>query len=84
MFVDHDDIIHPDALAVIAEQSTEGIIITAFLSTVDGSRPSMLKLKRFCSERLPLYMIPDQFAVFDALPTTSTDKIDYQSLRGLR
>jgi len=26
-------------------------------------------------------MIPDRFAVLDALPRTSTDKIDYQSLK---
>jgi non-ribosomal peptide synthetase component E (peptide arylation enzyme) len=26
-------------------------------------------------------MIPDQFTVLDALPKTSTDKIDYQALK---
>ena len=69
--------------AVIGLEGTDGVTIRAFISTVDGSRPSMIKLKRFCSERLPLYMIPDQFSILDSLPTTSTDKIDYQALREL-
>jgi non-ribosomal peptide synthetase component E (peptide arylation enzyme) len=29
---------------------------------------------------MPAYMIPDRFLFLDALPTTSTDKIDYQRL----
>ena len=41
---------------------------------------SMIKLKKFCSERLPVYMVPDRFEFHDALPRTSTDKIDYRSL----
>ncbi len=28
-------------------------------------------------------MMPDQFSWLDALPKTSTDKIDYQRLKGL-
>jgi len=28
-------------------------------------------------------MIPDQFSWLDALPKTSTDKVDYQSLKNL-
>jgi acyl-CoA synthetase (AMP-forming)/AMP-acid ligase II len=42
---------------------------------------SLIEMKRFCSERLPLYMIPDKFSWHDALPKTSTDKIDYQRLK---
>jgi acyl-CoA synthetase (AMP-forming)/AMP-acid ligase II len=38
-------------------------------------------MKRFCSQQLPLYMIPDAFTWQDALPKTSTDKIDYQRLK---
>ena len=37
-------------------------------------------MKRFCAEVLPNYMSPDAFVFIDALPRTSTDKIDYQRL----
>ncbi|MEO8411026.1 MAG: amino acid adenylation domain-containing protein, partial [Propionivibrio sp.] len=58
-----------------------GISITAFLSSHEEKRPSLIEIKRFCAENLPLYMIPDKFAWFDSLPKTSTDKIDYQRLK---
>jgi acyl-CoA synthetase (AMP-forming)/AMP-acid ligase II len=40
-------------------------------------------MKRFCTEHLPLYMIPDVFSWHEALPKTSTDKTDYQRLKEL-
>ncbi len=68
--------------AVIARPDEEaGVKITAFLSCRDPKRPSLIELKRFCSERLPLYMIPDAFSWHEALPKTSTDKTDYQRLK---
>lgn len=70
--------------AVVATPSEEsGVMITAFLSAHEGQRPSLIEMKRFCSEHLPLYMIPDRFSWLDALPKTSTDKIDYQRLKGM-
>ncbi len=68
--------------AVIALPDEEaGVRITAFLSCREPKRPSLIELKRFCSERLPLYMIPDAFSWHEALPKTSTDKTDYQRLK---
>ncbi len=68
--------------AVIALPDEEaGVKIKAFLSCRDAERPSLIALKRFCAEHLPLYMIPDLFSWHDALPKTSTDKIDYQRLK---
>ena len=70
--------------AVIAISSDDaGTTITAFLSSKDGKPISTIALKRFCAEHLPVYMIPDRFAWQDALPKTSTDKIDYQRLKAL-
>jgi amino acid adenylation domain-containing protein len=37
-------------------------------------------LIRFCSERIPRYMIPETFEFLEALPKTSTGKIDRQAL----
>ena len=70
--------------AVIALPDEEaGVKIKAFLSCRDAKRPSLIALKRHCAENLPLYMIPDLFSWQDALPKTSTDKIDYQRLKEL-
>lgn len=68
--------------AVIAFADDEaGNRVKAFVSCRDIKRPSLIEMKRFCSQTLPLYMIPDQFVWCDALPKTSTDKIDYQRLK---
>lgn len=70
-----------EAAVVALPDEEAGVRIIAFLSSKEGQRPSLIEMKRFCSERLPLYMIPDRFSWFDALPKTSTDKIDYQRLK---
>jgi amino acid adenylation domain-containing protein len=38
-------------------------------------------LVRYCAERIPRYMIPDSFEFRDALPRTSTGKVDRQALQ---
>ena len=78
---------HPkvkEAAVVAFADEQAGVSITAFLSSHEAKRPSLIEIKRFCAENLPLYMIPDQFTWFDSLPKTSTDKIDYQRLKEMR
>ncbi len=78
---------HPkvkEAAVVAFADEQAGVSIAAFLSSHEAKRPSLIEIKRFCAENLPLYMIPDQFTWFDSLPKTSTDKIDYQRLKELR
>jgi amino acid adenylation domain-containing protein len=70
-----------EAAVVATTNDDAGVHIKAFLSAGDAKRPSMIELKRFCSENLLSYMIPDQFVWCDALPKTSTDKTDYQRLK---
>lgn len=77
---------HPNVkeAAVIARSDAESNVeIVAFLSAHRDGRMSLIEMKRFCSERLPLYMIPDRFSWHEVLPKTSTDKIDYQQLKEL-
>jgi amino acid adenylation domain-containing protein len=74
---------HPQVkeAAVVALRDEEtGVRIRAFLSFREG-RPSVIQLKQFCAANLLDYMIPDQFAVLESLPKTSTDKTDYQALK---
>ena len=74
---------HVSEAAVIAVPDADaGVRIIAFLAGRSGDRPSIIDLKTFCGRALPAYMNPDQFVFQDRLPKTSTDKIDYQTLRG--
>jgi amino acid adenylation domain-containing protein len=71
--------------AVVAFPDEEaGVSIYAFLSCHDVKHPSLIEIKRFCAENLPLYMIPDKFLWLETLPKTSTDKVDYQRLKEMR
>jgi len=75
---------HPaikEAAVVAVPDEEAGVKLTAFLSCREAEHPSLIALKRFCSEHLPLYMIPDTFSWQEALPKTSTDKTDYQRLK---
>ena len=70
-----------EAAVVALPDSESGVRIKAYLACHEGKRPSLIELKVFCAANLPAYMIPDAFAFLDALPKTSTDKVDYQRLK---
>jgi acyl-coenzyme A synthetase/AMP-(fatty) acid ligase len=72
-----------EAAVVAVPDEALGVKITAFLSSREAKHPSLIEMKRFCAENLPLYMIPDVFVWREALPKTSTDKTDYQRLKEL-
>jgi len=75
---------HPavEEAAVIALPDAEsGVKIKAFVAVREGETLSIIRLKKFCAENLPAYMIPDLFAFSEALPRTSTNKVDYQRLK---
>jgi amino acid adenylation domain-containing protein len=75
---------HPEvreAAVVAVPDEALGMKVTAHLSTRDGKPISQIQLKRFCSENLPIYMIPDVIRFHPGLPKTSTDKLDYQTLK---
>ena len=70
--------------AVSAAKSASRMRLRAALRFSEvACRFATVELKRFCSEHLPLYMVPDAFSWHDALPRTSTDKTDYQRLKEL-
>lgn len=74
---------HPDireAAAVAVPDPASGVRIVAFVGCHPGQSASIIALKTHASRNLPPYMVPDQFKVIDALPRTSTDKIDLQGL----
>ena len=64
--------------------ASAGVKIVAYVTAQPGARPSIVDLKMFCGSVLPSYMNPDVFVFLDALPRTSTDKVDYQGLLRLQ
>jgi amino acid adenylation domain-containing protein len=75
---------HPavkEAAVIALSDEEDGVRLKAFLSYKGDKPPSLIELKRFCTENLPSYMIPDLFSFHDVLPKTSTDKINYQELK---
>ena len=72
-----------DRAAAIARTGAEGVTITAFIALKPGAKGSIIALKRHCTRHLPSYMIPDEVQFLSNLPTTSTDKVDYQGLKRL-
>lgn len=78
--------LHPrlrEVAVVAVADADAGVRIAAFVSCHEGATaPSIVELKTFCATRIPAYMSPDRFVVQEHLPRTSTDKVDYQSLKG--
>jgi amino acid adenylation domain-containing protein len=69
-----------EAAVVAIPDEAAGVRIIANLALHEGPRPSIIEMKTFCAHNLPSYMAPDVFSFHEALPRTSTDKVDYQAL----
>lgn len=75
---------HPginEAAVVATPDDVLGMRIHAHIVCKNAKKLSLIELKTFCSEYIPVYMIPDVFSFHSALPKTSTDKVDYQILK---
>jgi acyl-coenzyme A synthetase/AMP-(fatty) acid ligase len=66
--------------AAISVDDAAGVRIVAYVVPPAGVPPSIVELKMFCGRVLPAYMNPDVFVLVEALPRTTTGKVDYQSL----
>jgi L-proline---[L-prolyl-carrier protein] ligase len=72
---------HPGIIECAVEALPDNLItnrISAHVVVRDRTHPA--DLARFCGERLPHYMIPEHFELWETLPRTSTGKIDRQAL----
>ncbi len=70
-----------DRAAVISRATDDGASLVAFVAMKPGLKGSIIALKRHCTRYLPPYMVPDEVQFLSGLPTTSTDKVDYQGLK---
>lgn len=66
--------------AVVSVSDASGVKILAYLSARGPTCPTVIEMKTHCARSLPAYMSPDVFRFVEALPRTSTNKVDYQSL----
>lgn len=75
---------HPSitqAAVIHTRNADDDVQIRAFVVWTADEPYSLVKMKRFCAQNLPLYMVPDQIRTLPELPKTSTDKLDYQRLQ---
>jgi acyl carrier protein len=63
---------------VLANKTNEQL--TAYVVLKEISSATTKQLKDFLKERLPEYMLPASFVVLDALPLTTTGKVDRNAL----
>jgi amino acid adenylation domain-containing protein len=72
----HEGVVEVVAVAVADEMVTNKIKVCVVLQPGTDERDVL----RQCNDMLPKYMVPDIVEVWDALPKTSTGKIDRQAI----
>lgn len=76
---------HPDIAAAVVIPIPDDIVgnrISAVIAVAQGGAIGKEDIERYCSTRLPKYMIPERMEFRDSLPMTSSGKIDRKKLRG--
>jgi acyl carrier protein len=74
---------HPavrDVVAIVRDDGPGDRRLVAYLTCQRGSTASAPDLHDFVKKRLPDYMVPSAFVILDALPLTTTGKVDRRAL----
>ncbi|HYO11588.1 MAG TPA: amino acid adenylation domain-containing protein, partial [Thermoanaerobaculia bacterium] len=72
-----------DAAVVVRGEGGGEKRLAAFFVAAQGARPAAGELRAFLAERLPDYMLPSLFVQLDALPLTTSGKVDRRALVAL-
>jgi acyl carrier protein len=75
---------HPnvqDVVAVAHQYALNDKRLVAYVVPRQAAAPTTGELHGFSKQRLPDYMVPSSFVLLDALPLTSTGKVDRRALR---
>jgi amino acid adenylation domain-containing protein len=74
---------HPlvrEAVVLLREDGLQGRQLVAYVVARDGQAPAPDELRRSLQQKLPQYMLPSVFVTLDALPLTSSGKVDRRQL----
>jgi len=72
---------HVRETAVVAVDDNRGDNrLVAYLTVNHPPAPSISELRRFLTEKLPVFMVPSEFVLCDTLPLTSSGKVDRNAL----
>lgn len=74
---------HPEVVAAVAIPIPDDLVgnrIFAVIAAVSGCTLGTEELVRYCTPRLPKYMVPETMLFMDALPLTSSGKVDRKKL----
>lgn len=74
----HPDVTEAAVVAIPDEELTNRL--QAFVVCAPGGSLTVDALQRYCHDRIPRYMVPELVVFRDALPKTSTGKVDRQTL----
>ncbi len=69
-----------DAAVVVRQRTAGDVRLVAYVVGQTAGPPDLAELRQFLASRLPDYMIPSQLAAVDAIPTTSSGKVDRKAL----
>ena len=69
-----------DVAAVVRELGDGNRRLVAYVVARPGASPSSEELRSHCARSLPEVMVPSEFATLDALPRTSSGKLDRRAL----
>ena len=75
----HSDV--TEAIVLAHETNGGDKRLTSYVVVNEEGSATPKQLREFLKERLPEYMLPSTFVVLDALPLTSTGKVDRNGLR---
>ncbi len=78
--LDKHDFISKSAVLGNANSDGQMIISAIILLKTDGEK-SVIKMKEYCMNNLPSYMVPNDIVFVEDLPYTSSHKVDYQKLK---
>ena len=74
---------HPDVVTAVAIPIPDDLVgnrIFAVIAAASGCSVGTEELVRYCTPRLPKYMIPETMTFRDSLPLTSSGKVDRKKL----
>ncbi|MFB7474513.1 amino acid adenylation domain-containing protein [Kitasatospora sp. NPDC056184] len=69
-----------EAAVVVRRAGREDAVLTACVVPAEGCRPAPEALRRRLAERLPAHLVPTAWTVLDALPLTTSGKVDRRAL----